>query len=239
MSCSIGSCSSTCRGGCDGSCGDCGSGCAGGCQGSCDGGCSGGCSGCGGCGSSCSGDCDGGCSGCSGCGSGCSNGCSGGCKATCSDDCTGGCKTGCKGCSACTGTCEASCNDACKATNRAQDIINLGKNIQTGNISNYNDFLNLKKEIRNEIIRRSKTPSEDVIFNPDKNIPAHAVSIPAKVVQNIFDNAKIGFISGFKSTQVTNNPYKEIKSGDIVRASDYTEVIKYTKDLMITVVPKA
>jgi len=67
-------------------------------------------------------------------------------------------------------------------------------------------------------------------------MPVDQGIIPAKLVQNIFDNAKLGFNSGFTSTEFKTNPYKEIKVGDVVRASDYEEVIKYIKYLMSTVV---
>lgn len=217
-----GSCSDNCSSGCDNTCyTSCDTGCKEGCAYQCTTQCGTGCRGSG---------CDYGCT--DDCGRGCSSGCDSGCTTACRNSCADSCKSGCK--SSCTGD----CNTACGGTNRSLDIINLGNNIKSGNLSNYNDFINLKNEMRNEIIRRGITAPSNYTTTVDKSIPAHAVSISAKLAQNVFDTVNAGFTNGIKSTQVTTNPYKQIKSGDVVRASDYSQVIKYITDLMSTVVPK-
>ena len=236
-------CGVSCSRGCS-SCSDsCGKACSSGCARYCDSSCINGCSGCGsGCGSNCqkntsacSGDCSITCrGGCTGCDSSC-DGCDRSCGGSCSGKCSYGCDSSCGGCdSSCSGCgsgCSSYCNTSCTSANRSQEISNLGKQIVAGNISNYNDFISLKDEIRFEIRRRGKIPTTDFT-----SMPIGQGIIPAKLVQNIFDNAKLGFNSGFTSTEFKTNPYKEIKVGDIVRASDYEEVIKYIKYLMSTVV---
>lgn len=204
--CTVGcadSCTGKCDAGCVAGCKQTCISCTGTCQFECTGGCTGNCTneckGCTSC-SSCSGCTD----SCSGCGGSCSNNCSGcsGCTS-----CSGGCDSGCNK------TCKSDCDNACKSLEAASLIAQLGGSIKKGNVILKNDVLEIRKSIRNEIIRRKLSPQNDINLN-EKTLLEDS--------KKAFDDIKL------------INPSKSINllKGEVFKASNYDEAIIYVKKLM-------
>jgi hypothetical protein len=108
----------------------------------------------------------------------------------------------------------------------------LGINLISKGFLLYGDFKQLRDEMHNELVRRSKTPpSDSYIHEPvssDYSYVEHA--------QKVLDDVNSGYSYGLTVNPPITNPYKVLNSGDYIMLDDMSASIEYIKSLMAMVV---
>ena len=189
-----GSCSSSCSKGCTGTCVTCT-----GCKGTCGGGCKG-----------CTGDCTGTCA------TGCAAHCNGDCRTTCTRTCGTGCGycSGCSGCGGCSSSCSGSCRDVCNDGCTGQNMTVVYNNMVLGTIIKASEISDLGNLIRNELTRRSKSPTTT------ENVAVIDNSVLAATINNFYTDLK----AADSSIDITNPATEDIVLKDIL--NKYIENVK-------------
>lgn len=192
MACNV-ACTSSCSGVCSKSCSQ-------GCTGLCTA-----CTSCSGCSDSCKSGCVGDCKG--SCVTGCASACNGSCKGSCSATCGTGCGycQGCSGCGGCSNSCSGSCSDVCNNGCTGQNMTIVYNNMVLGVIIKGSEISDLGNLIRNELVRRSKTPTTT------ENVAIIGNSTLAATIDNFYNDLKsVGSETGLTNVDIGDKILKDV-----------------------------